>query len=1161
GYTVPNPVAQRELIRATLDKAGIHAQAVSYVEAHGTGTSLGDPIEVTGLTQAFRKDTQETGFCALGSVKSNIGHLEAAAGIAGVTKIVLQMKYQQLVPSLHAETLNTYINFAQTPFVVQQELTDWRPPQITLHGEIKAYPRIAAISSFGAGGANAHVVLQEYVPDMQQRSSMVIDADHPAIIVLSARNEEQLKKQAQQLLEEIVNQQYSAEHLANIAYTLQVGREVMEERLAIIAASIENLNEKLEQFLAGRDGITDLYRGQVKRHKEVLAVLAADEEIQKAIDTWVSKRQYGKLLDLWVNGLAFDWHKLYGAIKPYRISLPTYPFARQRYWLDATTTRATTYASGHPQGMPLQWYGSACEGCPYHCRGIPCGCPAGWGGLHPLVQHNTSTLWQPRFSSTFHGNEFFLADHVIKGQRTMPGVAYLEMARVAVREAIGAQASPQPHDLQLSQVVWVRPLVVGELPVTIHITLQLQDNTTLAFLISHKSEQESVGNGSRDNHKDRLGSFEVVPTQQETATQIYCQGRAVLRAQSPIPNVDLASVQIRCQRQLSAAECYRHYSELSINYGAALQAIEQLMVGEGEVLARLRLPEIPGLVSQAQTATQDGDNDEASKRTHPYMLHPSMLDAALQACIGLLVEQTPLQEPHLPFALEELSIVGIVPAQGWAWICQRRDSATGVIFDIDVCDDEGRVAARLHGLHTRPLPASFESPSTMLLTPYWKEVAGTSHRDHDAHLARPSDTSQASPLYIRQLVLLCDLPAISTSRIQAQLGENAYCCHLTSSQSHREERFQDAVIQLVQEIQRLLSKPTGYSQSIEPVLVQVVVAHKQEPTFLEALVSVLKTAQQEYTHLRGQLIEAERAPAEGELLDWLREHQLRRQHESHIRYQDGKCWVRAWQELGGGKLHSSTSASPIIPWKQGGCYLISGGAGGLARLFVQDIARHVETATAILVGRSVLSAEQRLQLEHIGKGRIHIDYQQVDVSDGPAVHALMQSILWRYGHLHGIIHAAGILRDSLLPNKTPEHMRDVLAPKIAGVEHLDKASADIPLDFFVLCSSLAAVVGNVGQADYAAANAYLDAFAHARRAQVIAGQRQGATVSINWPLWEEGGMQIETETIQMMRARLGIAVMPTETGIQTLYQALASGLAQVIVLHGQVARIKQRLLG
>src|SRR5262249_41127976 len=143
--------------------------------------------------------------------------------------------------------------------------------------------------------------------------------------------------------------------------------------------------------------------------------------------------------------------------------------------------------------------------------------------LHPLVQRNTSTLWEQQFSSTFHGEEFFLADHVVKGQRIMPGVVYLEMARAAVREAIGTNASSQASYLHFSNVVWVRPLIVSELPVTVHITLEPEDNTTIAFLISHEGGQVQTG-------KDKLQPLGSALTEEETAAQIYCQGRAVLGA-------------------------------------------------------------------------------------------------------------------------------------------------------------------------------------------------------------------------------------------------------------------------------------------------------------------------------------------------------------------------------------------------------------------------------------------------------------------------------------------------------------------------------------------------------------------------------------------------------------------------------------------------------
>ena len=213
----------------------------------------------------------------------------------------------------------------------------------------------------------------------------------------------------------------------------------------------------------------------------------------------------------------------------------------------------------------------------------------------------------------------------------------------------------------------------------------------------------------------------------------------------------------------------------------------------------------------------------------------------------------------------------------------------------------------------------------------------------------------------------------------------------------------------------------------------------EEPSFLAALVGVLKTVQLEHPNLRGQLIEVEGEPEENELLALLRQNQQWWQ-EPHIRYSCGKRWVRQWQE------QPLLSCPPKVPWKEGGCYLITGGAGGLGRLFVQEIARHVEAATVILVGRSALSQEElRAHLKQASHAGLHIDYQQVDVG-GPAVHDLIQRILAQHGHLDGIIHAAGVLRDSLLLHKTQKQVQEVLAPKVIGVEHLDQASRALPLD-------------------------------------------------------------------------------------------------------------------
>ena len=430
GYSVPNPNAQANVIANALKTAGIAPREVSYIEAHGTGTKLGDPIEIAGLKKAFA--TSDKQFCAIGSAKSNIGHCESAAGIAGVTKVLLQLQHGMLAPSLHAETLNPHIDFADSPFVVQRELAEWKRPLV----DGVERPRIAGISSFGAGGSNAHVLIEEFVDTRDAR------VDAAPVIVLSAKTPEQLEQQARNLSNAI------GDDLAAVAYTLQTGREAMDHRLGFTASSAAEAREKLRRFVAGEEGIEDFYRGDVRAGRAMLAAFTADDDLQGAIAAWAAKGKYGKLLDLWVKGLPFDWSALYGDARPRRVSLPTYPFARERYW-------------AVPQGDVFLGAGAAAA-----------------RTLHPLLHENTSDFTAQRFSATFTGEERILAEHRVNGARVLPGVAYLEMARAAVAKSAG-----EADAITIENVAWSRPFTVGE-AATLNITLQPRESGEVAWEVS-----------------------------------------------------------------------------------------------------------------------------------------------------------------------------------------------------------------------------------------------------------------------------------------------------------------------------------------------------------------------------------------------------------------------------------------------------------------------------------------------------------------------------------------------------------------------------------------------------------------------------------------------------------------------------------------------------
>ena len=334
GYTVPNPNAQAGVIARALKKAKVDPRSISYLEAHGTGTTLGDPIEITGLIKAFGENSQDRQYCAIGSLKSNIGHLEPAAGIAGLTKVLLQMKYRKLVPSIHSETLNPHINFLESPFYVQRDLTDWEEPETKENGVVIKHPRRAGISSFGAGGANAHLIVEEYQKPVSDLNGLA--GGSPQIVALSAKNEERLRIYAGLLLAFLEKARASTigqVELTNLAYTLQVGREPMDERLALIVSDLWGLEERLKEYSQGKTVSGEIYRGNLKTGREKTEFLNDGKESAAFLKIVITERKLAKLGQLWVSGAAIDWSSLYPHRLPNRISLPVYPFARERCWV------------------------------------------------------------------------------------------------------------------------------------------------------------------------------------------------------------------------------------------------------------------------------------------------------------------------------------------------------------------------------------------------------------------------------------------------------------------------------------------------------------------------------------------------------------------------------------------------------------------------------------------------------------------------------------------------------------------------------------------------------------------------------------------------------------------------------------------------------------
>lgn len=236
GYTAPSVKGQAKVVTEAMAVADVDPETITYIETHGTGTLLGDPIEAKALTKAFQSKTTKTGFCAIGSLKTNIGHLGAAAGIAGLIKSVLALKHKQLPSSLNFEQPNPKINFADSPFFVNHTLTEWRRG---------AAPRRAGVSAFGIGGTNAHVVLEE-APPMPK----TMPAKREQLLLLSAKSETALETATDNLA--VYLEANPQQNLADVAYTYQIGRKSFDHRRMLVCHDIEDAIDALKAHHSAR---------------------------------------------------------------------------------------------------------------------------------------------------------------------------------------------------------------------------------------------------------------------------------------------------------------------------------------------------------------------------------------------------------------------------------------------------------------------------------------------------------------------------------------------------------------------------------------------------------------------------------------------------------------------------------------------------------------------------------------------------------------------------------------------------------------------------------------------------------------------------------------------------------------------------------------------
>ncbi|NUR60147.1 MAG: SDR family NAD(P)-dependent oxidoreductase [Catenulispora sp.] len=1079
GYTVPNPVEQSRVIAAAIRRAEVSPAQIGYVEAHGTGTELGDPIEVASLSKVMAGRAPQAGECAFGSVKSNIGHLESAAGVAGLIKVVLQMRHRQLVPSLHADTLNPEIDFTAAPLRPQRTLASWELPQ----GQDR---RVAGISSFGAGGANAHVIVAEYLAEPAQSPIDTVRADGPELIVLSAANEEGLRRQAALLADHLAVTPATARDergwLADVGYTLRQGRQALEERLAIVAESVPEAVAVLRGFGAAQ-ATAAVIRGGIDR--------PAPAGGERAVAEAVAGRDLDRLGRLWADGAKVDWSAL-DRVPRRRIALPAYPFERERHW---------------PRMLPV----------PASVESRPVGEPASGN---------------PRSSVTvLDATDPLLRDHVVHGRSILPAAGVVDLVQAAAR-GIGLSGPLTVQDIVFQSPVTVADGGSGE------VTVELADaDGDVGFLVRSRPRADA----------------EPV---------VHARGR-VRTGADPAAALDPQALAAVCPTVLDAAACYRQLAGRGLEYGPVLRVLDEVRRGPGQAVGALR----------------DGASSAGL---------PAILDGAFQTLVGFEPPEAD-GAALVPFAVDRLDLLG--PVDTARWVHARAaggstdDSGRPRMFDIDVAAADGGLVLRVRGLLVRP--AAAPAGEAVVLRPKWvsaEPAAGRrgGHRillvDHGGDPDGALTAALRAAPDVARLIRI--QPGARFERIDAAayrmdpadpddcarlLAELDGAGHVRSAGAtagvdgfdivHIHGPADGAAVspRLVEEgFYRPLTLATALARHASAASVRQFHVHpihdaRAVPAYA-ATAAFGRALAAEHPGFRLVTLGIEPGP-EG-WTGWPSSRVARLLAElagdpdggEEIRYVGGERQRRV-REM----LSADTGAVPGTVLRSQGVYIVTGGFGGLGRALARYLAE-TYNARLVLVGRSVPASDATVSLDTVAS-------VAADVSTEAGACEAAFRARTEFGRIDGVFHLAGVLRDGLIFGKQRGDAESVLAPKIWGAHHLDLATRGDQLDFFALFSSASSVIGIPGQSDYAYANGFLDAFAAWREDMRRAGERSGRTVSIAWPLWESGGMDIGESAKQAARRELGWIALPQARGLRLLETALGGAEPELAVFFGHRPQI------
>jgi len=1115
GFTAPSVSGQAEVVVEALSAADVNPETITYVEAHGTATALGDPAEIAGLTKAWRKWTDKKGYCAIGSVKTNIGHLDAAAGVAGLIKTVLALEHRQIPPSLHFETPNPQIDFESSPFYVATSLLDWKSDG----------PRRAGLSSFGIGGTNAHSIIQE-APVRPP-----VDPARPwQLLVLSAKTPTALERATSNLAAHLAA--HPDLNLADAAWTLQVGRRVFSHRRAIVCRDVADAWVALADPARGEAADQDrqgaavafMFTGQGSQYVDMGRGLYEEERVfREAVDACAEILRAPLGLDIRevLYPAAGDPEAAAERLRQTRLTQPALfvvEYALARQWMAWGVEPAAMighsvgeYVAAHLAGVfslkdaltLVAERGALMDSVP---AGAMMAVPLGERDLRPQLPAGVDLAGVNAPSAcvvagpteAIEGLEHDLAARGIAGRRLHTSHAFhsamMEPVLPAFVERVRQTERHAPSLPFVSNLsgTWITAA----------------EATDPAYWGRHLRGTVRFADGVRTLREDERKPvlLEVGPGNTLAA---------LARQQTEAGGAPVTVASLRHPRETQPDRAFLLGALGKLWLGGA--RIDWALVHAGERRRRIVLPAYP-FERQRYWVEPNRERQEAEWLVQGFS--PKRRD----------VQDWFYQPSWRRFLAPEMLYPARFGEQASHWLIFDDDAGLGGIIGRQL-EEAGQTVA-----HVR-VGAAFAAHG-----PDQYEMNPRERGEYRALLKARAEKGRAPEYIVHLWGVTRDEQGSALDRVDEAQARGFY-----------------SLLYLAQALARADVK--------QPVHLAVVTTGMQEVVGGELIcpekATVLgpcKVIPQELSHITCRSFDVEltepSSPEAAALARSLVGELITGQTDSIVAYRGRHRWIL------------SAEPTPLQPpdgftrIRERGVYLVTGGLGGIGLA----VARHLTErwkARLVLTGRSPVPARgeqdawlaahderdatsQRIRQIHDLESRGgEVLYVAADVACREDMERVVAQARERFGSIQGVIHSAGVPGGGIIQLKEPEVAARVMAPKVQGTLVLQAVLKDEPLDFMLLCSSTAAILGGFGQIDYCGANAFLDAFAHSARSR---GNQP--VISVNWDSWKDVGMAVVTPVsgaLQIVREwNLKLGIAPAE-GVDALGRILAAGLTQVAV--------------